>query len=451
MCDSSLPRNRRRACRGDFNWTDIRGEYCMDRVEQGWIGIDAGKGHHHAVLIDRDGQRLLSRRVINDQPDLVALIDTVRDRVVDPVWMIDLAGGSASLLIALLLQHGQRVVYLPGRAVNSGLSRLPGEEKTDAKDAAIIADQARMRRDLRELHMLDEDIAQLQLLSSYRADLAADRTRSINRLRSLLTGIFPALERVLDFTHRGPLILTSGFQTPTAIRQLGAARLAWLKRRGVRGAGRLARAAVEAASRQRLTSPARQPPPPSSCDSPRLCSTSTASSATLIVRWPAFFGPTMTPRSSPSLTGIGDVLGAECLAVVGGSLAGFCLCRPPRRLRRPRTPAARLRLPRRQSAPAPALQPATAARLLHLSHDQHPIQPSLEDLLRRQTSPRQATHLSCPGPRPTTRQRALGHAPRPPSLPRTTAETCARRLTNRIENQVPSTRHWNLSQVRSMM
>jgi hypothetical protein len=34
------------------------------------------------VLIDRDGQRLLSRRVINDQPDLVALIDTIQDRVV---------------------------------------------------------------------------------------------------------------------------------------------------------------------------------------------------------------------------------------------------------------------------------------------------------------------------------------------------------------------------------
>src|SRR5829696_4842598 len=97
----------------------------MDRVEQGWIGIDAWKGHHHAVLIDRDGQRLLSRRVINDQPDLVALIDTVQDRVVDPVWAIDLAGGSASLLIALLVQHGQRVVYLPGIAVNRGLSRLP--------------------------------------------------------------------------------------------------------------------------------------------------------------------------------------------------------------------------------------------------------------------------------------------------------------------------------------
>jgi hypothetical protein len=144
----------------------------MDRVEQGWIGIDAGKGHHHAVLIDRDGQRLLSRRVINDQPDLVALIDTVQDRVVDPVWAIDLAGGSASLVIALLLQRGQRVVYLPGIAVNRASAGYRGEGKTDAKDAAIIADQARMRRDLRELHVLDEDIAQLQLLSSYRGDLA---------------------------------------------------------------------------------------------------------------------------------------------------------------------------------------------------------------------------------------------------------------------------------------
>ena len=56
----------------------------MDRVEQGWVGIDAGKGHHHVVLIDRDGRRLLSRRVVNDEPDLVALIDTVQDRVADP-------------------------------------------------------------------------------------------------------------------------------------------------------------------------------------------------------------------------------------------------------------------------------------------------------------------------------------------------------------------------------
>src|SRR5215217_8402933 len=233
----------------------------MDRIEQGWVGIDAGNGHHHVVLIDRDGRQLLSRRVDNDELALTGLIETVRGRVMEQTWAIDLADGAAALVIGLLLHRGQRVVYLPGIAVNRASAGYRGEGKTDAKDAAIIADQARMRRDLRELHVLDEDIAQLQLLSSYRADLAADRTRSINRLRGLLAGIFPALERVLDFTNRGPLILISGFQSPTAIRQLGAARLTgWLKRRGVHGAGRLAHAAPsKPPAGKPLTFPARQP------------------------------------------------------------------------------------------------------------------------------------------------------------------------------------------------
>ena len=42
----------------------------MQQTEQAWAGIDAGKGHHHVVVIDRDGRRLLSRRVANDEPDL---------------------------------------------------------------------------------------------------------------------------------------------------------------------------------------------------------------------------------------------------------------------------------------------------------------------------------------------------------------------------------------------
>jgi hypothetical protein len=58
------------------------------------------------------------------------------------------------------------------------------------RDWAIVGVGTELRRDLRELHVLDEDIAQLQPLTSYRADLAADRTRSINRLRGLLTSIF---------------------------------------------------------------------------------------------------------------------------------------------------------------------------------------------------------------------------------------------------------------------
>ena len=78
-----------------------------------------------------------------------------------------------------------------------------------------------------------------------------------------------------------------------------------------------------------------------------------------------------------SLTGIGDVLGAEFLAVVGGSLAGFAsadhLAGYAGLAPAPHDSGYRTGKP----APAAALQPAIAARLLHLSDDQHPTQPSL--------------------------------------------------------------------------
>src|SRR5215218_9172731 len=266
----------------------------MDRIEQGWVGIDAGNGHHHVVLIDRDGRQLLSRRVDNDELALTGLIETVRGRVMEPTWAIDLADGAAALVIGLLLHRDQPVFYLPGIAVNRASAGYRGEGKTDAKDAAIIADQARMRRDLRRLQVLDEDIAELRLMTAYRADLAADRTRCINRLRNLLLGVFPALERVLDFTCHGPLVLISGFQTPTAIQRLGATRLLrWLERRGVRHPGRLATAGAEAAGRQRRSQVA------------------------------ASFHAQQDAAIITSLTGIGDVLGAQFLAAVGGSVSGF--------------------------------------------------------------------------------------------------------------------------------
>ncbi|TWF73961.1 transposase [Streptomyces capillispiralis] len=36
-------------------------------------GIDSGKGHHHGLVLDADGKTLLSRRVANDEPELLKL------------------------------------------------------------------------------------------------------------------------------------------------------------------------------------------------------------------------------------------------------------------------------------------------------------------------------------------------------------------------------------------
>jgi hypothetical protein len=67
-----------------------------------------------------------------------------------------------------------------------------GEDKTDARDALVIADQARMRRDFTPIDTPPELVSTLQLLTSYRRDLITDRVRLVNRLRDLLVGICPS-------------------------------------------------------------------------------------------------------------------------------------------------------------------------------------------------------------------------------------------------------------------
>jgi transposase len=141
--------------------------------------------------------------------------------------------------------------------VNRATEGYRGEGKTDARDAAVIAGQARMRRDLQPLRPGDEITMELKILTARRADLVADRTRVINRLRGLLTSIFPALDRALeDLTATGPLMLLTGYQTPAAIRAAGLGGVqAWLVERKIRNAGKLAALAAEAAGRRHLVLP----------------------------------------------------------------------------------------------------------------------------------------------------------------------------------------------------
>jgi len=221
-----------------------------------WAGIDAGKTHHHCVAIDDSGRRLLSRRVANDEPDLLELLADVLALGDEVIWGIDLADGGAALAITILLNHGQPVHYISGRAIHRAPEGYRGEGKTDAKDTAVIADQVRVRRDLHPLRVGDETVTDLRILTNRRLDLVADRTRTINRLRARFNGIFPALERVLDLNNTGPLILLMGYQTPVAIRRIGAKRLAtWLRNRDVIRADQLAEKAVEAANRQHTSLP----------------------------------------------------------------------------------------------------------------------------------------------------------------------------------------------------
>ncbi|MFE2551947.1 IS110 family transposase [Streptomyces sp. NPDC059355] len=222
-----------------------------------WVGIDAGKGHHWAVAVDADGVAVFSTKVINDEAQILTLIDTARERADEVRWAVDISGRASALLLALLVAHGQQVVYVPGRTVNRMSGAYRGEAKTDAKDALVIADQARLWRDFAPLDTPPELVTTLRVLTNYRADLIADRVKLINRLRDLLVGICPALERAFDYSSaKGPVVLLTEYQTPAALRRIGVKRLTtWLERRKVRGADAVAAKAVEAAQSQQIALP----------------------------------------------------------------------------------------------------------------------------------------------------------------------------------------------------
>jgi transposase len=291
-----------------------------------WIGIDAGKLAHHATALDADGQVLWSQRVTNDQAVLEKLIAQATATATEVRWAVDLTSASAVLLLALLIAAGQRVVYVPGTMVNRMSSAFSGEGKTDARDAKVIAETARLRRDLTQISSPDELIVELSLLVGHRADLTADWVRGVNRLRDLITRVFPALERAFDYSTRAPLILLTGYCTPAAIRQAGPEVLSehlHTHRAHRASIPSIVTKALAAADAQTVALPAE------------------ATTATLIARLAQHLLDLdreikeldkrliKTFRAHPqaeiieSMPGMGPVLGAEFLTITGGDLTTF--------------------------------------------------------------------------------------------------------------------------------
>lgn len=295
--------------------------------QQLWAGIDAGKADHHCMVIGADGQRLVSQRVANDEAALVELINQVLALADggEVTWAIDLNGGGAALLISLLMDADQRLLYIPGRTVYHASGSYRGEGKTDAKDAAIIADQARMRRDLQPLRAGDDIAVELRILTSRRTDLVADRTRAINRLRAQLLEYFPALERAFDYSaSKAALILLTGYQTPDGLRRAGAVRLAaWLRKRKARNADAIATRAIEAADAQHSIVPGQQ-----------LAAGVVARLAKEVMSLDTEIAETETMIEERfrrhrhaeiilSMPGFGVILGAEFIAATGGNIQSF--------------------------------------------------------------------------------------------------------------------------------
>lgn len=223
-----------------------------------WVGFDVGKAFHWVCVLDEEGDVVLSRRVEATERDVEDCCEEIAALGGERRIGVDLLGGPAMLLEALLMRRGERVFHLPGTAVNRARDGYRGENKSDRGDARVIADQLRMRwRSLQELRARDESSAELRALVAHRRGLVEEQARGITRLRALLLEVFPGLEAAIDLRKDRALLVLTKVVTPSAARRLGASRLArWLRARGVRRSEELAGKVLEAAKAQRTELPA---------------------------------------------------------------------------------------------------------------------------------------------------------------------------------------------------
>ncbi len=125
---------------------------------------------------------------------------------------------------------GITVGYLPGLSMRRIADLTPGSARTDAKDAAVIADAARtMPHTLRAIDASDQDAAALSMLTGFDLDLARqDQPDRQPRPGPVCTQTHPALETVLGtwLDHDPVLEVIATWPTPADLRQAGTDQVA---------------------------------------------------------------------------------------------------------------------------------------------------------------------------------------------------------------------------------
>jgi transposase len=223
-----------------------------------FLGLDVGKGEHHACALDPSGKKLHDKPLPNDEQRLRALFAQLskHGRI---LVVVDQPASIGALPVAVARASGCQVAYLPGLTMRRLADIHPGNAKTDARDAFVIADAARtLPHTLRRVDAGDETLAELEVLVGFDDDLASEATRLANRIRGLLVTIHPALEKALGprLHHPAALELLARHGGPGGLRAAGRDQLlATARPLAPRMAGRLVTEILSALDAQTVIVP----------------------------------------------------------------------------------------------------------------------------------------------------------------------------------------------------
>lgn len=222
-----------------------------------YLGIDVGKTTHHATGLSAEGTVVHDKSLPQSEPKIRELFQDLAATHGPVLVVVDQPKTIGALVIAVAQDLGIEVAYLPGLTMRRVADLHPGQAKTDARDAFIIANTARtMAHTLRGITVAEEDIAELSMLCGFDDDLASQITQARNRLRGFLTQIHPALERVLGprLGHPGVVALLGRYSSPARLKSAGRGHVrALLKKHAPRLAEKLTEEIFTALAEQTVT------------------------------------------------------------------------------------------------------------------------------------------------------------------------------------------------------
>lgn len=381
-----------------------------------FLGLDVGKSAHHGHGLTPAGKKVFDKQLPNNEPKLRAVFDKLAAKFGTVLVIADQPASIGALPLTIARHAGCKVAYLPGLAMRQIADLYPGEAKTDAKDAAVIADAARtLPHALRSLELTDEITAELTVLTGFDQDLAAEATRTSNRIRGLLTQFHPSLERVLGprLDHQAVTWLLERYGSPAALRKSGRRRLVELIRpKAPRTANLLIDDVFTALDEQTVVVPGT-----GTLDTviPSLARSLAAvheQRRALEAQINALLEAHPLSKVLTSMPGVGVRTAAVLLVTVGdgtgfpsaahlASYAGLA----------PTTKSSGTSI-HGEHAPPPRRKPAAQTRHVPLRFRLHERRRCLPHLLRQATRPRQNPHPGSPPPRPPAHQRPVRHAQR---------------------------------------
>lgn len=142
--------------------------------------------------------------------------------------VVDQLHSIGPLPVTVAAAMGIDTACLPGLSMRRLADPHPGNAKTDARDAYVMANAAlTVPHTLRKLDVPSEAQADLAILLGYDDDLAAQVTAAVNRLHGLLVQIHPSLEKALAYnvSHDAVLHLLIKAGGPDGLRTMGKKRI----------------------------------------------------------------------------------------------------------------------------------------------------------------------------------------------------------------------------------